>query len=225
MRAEVRERLQATEIALRDTRLENVTLRERDTKNLLRITHLENTAQRQQPTDSPQFMLRIQELDSENKDLRKELAAQVTESGKHLSEQIRQKDQEANKLQKQLSQSQASLGEARGQAADAERAKTELEQQAVIIREQVRTESSKTLEAQLSKLKLEHQTAILQIVAQVKQGYSDDLNSQLKTTRENYEKATTQLNTLQAEKDKLQKQAVGYEASLVEAHTSRVAAV
>lgn len=115
MKATIRERLQTSETSLRDARLQVVTLQHKDSEQSGKILSLEADARNCQP--DAQTLLRLQGIDSLNKELRIDLATRVAEA-KSLLEQIQHKEDTITNLRDQYAQTLTSLEAARQQAAD-----------------------------------------------------------------------------------------------------------
>lgn len=164
MRATVRERLHSTEVSLRDAKQEVLALQVENKDHLRRISMLENDRGNRQPAVDPHMLLRIQDTDTSNKELRKEQATLNAEVHS-LGDQIGQKDKDLQQLQAQLTESQAVIERTRDQASLIEQEKLNCEEQAVVEREQLRERLSQAASVELAGLHSEYQNAIQKLKA------------------------------------------------------------
>lgn len=195
MRATVRERLQATESSLADARREVMALQLRDQEQSKRIVALETVATRaqSQPADAPQSLLRIQELDSRNRDLRSEIVTSRKEAA-DLSGQLRQSSTDAKEVTERLVTTQKQLEAAYKETTRWREEKSTSERQAIFGREQLRKELSKAASMQLASMESEHMNAIKR------------LKLEKSPAEEKLKNVTRQVNMLKAEKEKSEKE-------------------
>lgn len=194
VKAEVRGRLQAAETALRDARLEAVTLKQKDAEQSRRIVTLESEMLRpHQPIQDAGTLLRLQEVDSHNKDLRQDLAVRTTEATT-LGEQVRSKDDELEKFQGHWAHTQRELEEARREIAKLQEEKVNGERQAIEDREEMRGQLSRTAKLQLDNMKSAHLNAMQQ------------LKIQKSPVEKKYNEVSTQLKIMRNEKERIEKE-------------------
>lgn len=189
MRATVRERLHSTEVLLRDAKQEVLALQVEKKDHVRRITMLENDRGSRQPAVDPHMLLRIQETDTSNKELRKEQATLNAEVNS-LGDQIRQKDENLQQLQTQLTESQAVIERTRDQATLIEQEKMDCEEQAVVEREQMRERLSQAASLELAGLHSDYQNAIKKLKA-------------ASSLDEKFQEAEKQLSVAQSEQKRL----------------------
>lgn len=210
MKATIRERLQATESSLRDARQEVLTLRLKDQEQSRRVVALETVAARaqNQPAETPQSLLRIQELDSRNRDLQSEIFT-LRKEATDLSSQLQQSSADAREGTERVTTIRDQLEAAREAMTRLQEEKSTSERQAIFEREQLRKELSKAANMQLASMQSEHMNIIQQLKLE-----KSPAEEKLKTV-------TRQFNTLRAEKEKAEKQNVQLEVSLQAAHSER----
>lgn len=203
MKATVGERLQATETALTNARLEVLALQSRDQEKSRKIVALEVEAaqDRSQPTEAPQTMLRIQELDSKNKDLQHEISA-LTKEATELSDQLQQRTADVTGLVGRLADTETLLENSRRETTAIQKEKAASEERALVDRESMRKELSSAANMQLANVRNEHMNVVQQL--KLKKSPADD---KLKDV-------TRQLSVLQIEKERYEKDNGQLKASL-----------
>ena len=206
VKATLRERLQATEAALRESRLEVVALqRENREQSHKIVAHETERVRPQQLVENSQILLRLQDVDSNNRDLHRQLEKMQTEAAS-LSTQLQQRTEYAERLDERLIDTQVQLQDAR-HATEVVRKeeKSKYEKQAAQelddLRKKLLADASRDLEA----VKTDHQSQMQQLRVRK----SPDSN------------ATKQCVTLRLEKDRLEKQAGQLKASLDEMQKER----
>lgn len=205
VKATLRERLQATETALREARIEVVALQRENREQSHKIVGYETErAKPQQPVD---ILLRLQEVDSRNRDLHHELEKMQTEAAS-LSTQLQQRDKDAKRLDERLIDTQVQLQEARHQTEVAQNEKLEHEQQAIQQRNDLRTKLLTDASRELEAVKTDHQSQMQQLRVR-------------KSPDDKFSNATKQCVTLRLEKDKLEKQTGQLKASMDEMQKER----
>lgn len=201
MRATVRERLHSTETALRDSRLQVVALHQKEAEHVRRMTIMENDWKGRQPVEDSQISIRLQETNSLNINLRRDLATQTAEVNS-MGEQLQQREEELHLLKTHSAETQALLEEARQQTATIQSEKLKVEEQAVIEREEMRSRLSKAASLELANLKSTH----LDLMQQSKAKDSP--------TEEKYREAANQLIITRKEKERIEKDAIITKSSL-----------
>ena len=164
VRATVRERLQATESSLADARREIVALRLKDEEQSRRVVGLETDVARAQSRSAevPQAMLRIQELDSRNKELQSEVVT-FNKDAAVLSDRLQQRYTEVQDLTERLSVVQKKSKAATEETSRLRDEKSASERTATLEREQLRNELSKAASIQLATVESEHMHVIQQL--------------------------------------------------------------
>ena len=205
VKATLRERLQATETALREARIEVVALQRENREQSHKIVGYETEiAKPQQPLD---ILLRLQEVDSRNRDLHRELEKMQTEAAS-VSTQLQQRTKDAERLDERLIDTQVQLQEARHQTEVVRNEKLEYEKQAVQQRDDLRTKLLTDASRELEAVKTDHQSQMQQLRVR-------------KSPDDKFSNATKQCVTLRLEKDKLEKQAGQLKASMDEMQKER----
>lgn len=214
VRATVRERLQATESSLADARREIISLRLKDQEQLGRIASLETVAARaqSQSAEAPQTLLRIQELDSRNRDLQSEIDILRKENA-DLSSQLQRSSTDAREVTVRLATMQEQLEAAREETARSREEHSTSERQAMLEREQLRKELSKAASTQLASMQSEHMNVIQQ------------LRLDKSPAEEKLKSLTKQVNMLKVEKDKYEKETAQLQALLKGAQSETEAVV
>lgn len=208
VKATLRERLQATETALREARLEVVALqRENREQSHKIIAHETERAKPQQPADNSHILLRLQEVDSSNRDLHRELRKMQTEAAS-LSTQLQQRTKDAERLDERLMTTQVQLQETRHETEVLRNEKLEYEKQAVQQRDDLRTKLLADASRELEEVKTDYQSQMQQLRVR-------------KSPDDKFSNATKQCVMLRSEKDKLEKQAGQLKASLDEMQKER----
>lgn len=208
VKATLRERLQATETALREARIEVVALqRENREQSHKIVAHETERARLQQPVDNSLILLHFQEVDSRNRDLHRELEKIQTEAAS-ISTQLQQRTEDAQRLDECLIDTQVQLQEARHETEVLRNEKLEYEKKAHQECEDLRTKLLNDASRELEVVKADHQSQMQQLRVR-------------KSPDDKYSNATKQCVTLRLEKDKLEKQASQLKASLDEMQKER----
>ncbi len=208
VKATLRERLQATETALREARIEVVALQRKDREQTHKIVALEaERAKPQQPVDNSHILLRLQEVDSTNQDLHRELENMRTQAAS-LSTQVQQRTKEAERLDERLIDTQVQLQEARRETEVVRDEKLEFEKQALQQREDLKTELLKGASKELEAVKTDHLSQMQQL-------------RERKSPDDKFSQATKQCVILRSEKDALEKRAGQLKSSLDEMQKER----
>ena len=214
VRATIRERLQATESSLTDARREIVALRLKDQEQSRRVVELEtDVAQAQsRSAEVPHAMLRIQELDSRNKDLQSEVVT-LSKDAAVLSDQLQQRSTEAQDLTERLAVAQERFQAATEKTARLREEKSASERTATFEREQLRNELSKAASMQLASVESEHMNVIQQ------------LKLEKLPVEEKLQSVTKQNDLLRAEKEKGKEEIRQLQALLKEARNNTEAVI
>ena len=208
VKATLRERIQATEIALREARIEVVALQRENREQSYKIAGYETEiAKPQQSVDISHMLIRLQEVDSRNRDLHRELEKMQTEAAS-LTTQLQQRTKDAEQLDERLINTQVQLQEARHETEVAQNEKLEYEKQAHQECEDLRTKLLNDASRELEAVKIDHQSQMQQWRVR-------------KSPDDKFSNATKQCVTLRSEKDKLEKQAGQLKASLDEMQKER----
>ena len=208
VKATLRERLQATETALRVARIEVVALQRKDQEQSHKIVaHETERAKPQQPVDNSHILLRLQELDSRNRDLQRELESMQTQAAS-LSTQVQQRTMDAVRLDERLIDTQVQLQEARHETEVVREEKLEFEKQALQQCEDLRTKLLKDASKELEAVKTDHLSQMQQLRVR-------------KSPDDKFSHVTKQCVILRSEKDGLEKQASQLKASLDEMQKER----
>ena len=208
VKATLRERLQATETALRETRIEVVALQRKDREQSHKIVvHETERAKPQQPVDNSHILLRFQDLDSRNRDLQRDLDNMQTQAAS-LSTQVQQKTKDVVHLDERLIDTQVQLQEARHETEVVRAEKLEIEKQALQQCEDLRTKLLKDASKELEAMKADHLSQMQQLRVR-------------KSPDDKFSQATKQCIILRSEKDLLEKQANQLKASLDEMQKER----
>lgn len=210
VRATVRERLHATETSLAEARNEVAALQFNNQEQSRRIVTLETIATRaqSQPAETPQTLLRIQELESQNRNLESEIVTLRKEAA-DISSQFQQSSTDAREVNERLAATQEELEAANRRTVRLQEEKSTSERQAVFEQEQLRKELSTTANMQLEYMKDEHMETIQQV------------RLEKFSAEEKLKNVTKQLNALKVENQKSEKE-VG---SLKEALSRKEAAI
>ncbi len=214
VRATIRAQLHATESSLADARREVAALRLKEQEQSRRIVTLEiDVAKAQtQPAESPQVLLRIQELDSRNKDLQSEIVSLKKEYA-DLSSQLQQSSTEARNVTECLATAQAKLEATQEETARLREEKSTSETQATLEREQLREELSNAANMQLANMQSEHMNAIHQ------------LKLERSPAEEKLKNVTKQVDMLRAEKEKVEIETSQLRSLLKEARNEKEAVI
>ena len=202
VKATIRERLQITESSLADARREVQTLRLRDQEQSQKIMVLENVAARaKSPTaEASQALLRIQELDSRNRDLQTEIVT-LNKEAAETSGQLQRHSVTAREMTERLATTQRQLETTREEVTRLREEMLASEKKVIIEREQLRKELSKAANSQLSGMQSEHMNAIQQLRVEKSQA-EEKLKSvtrevnMLKAGKENSSKEISRLQAL-----------------------------
>ena len=214
VRATVRERLQATESSLVDARREAETLRLKDQEQSRRVVALEVDVAKAQShsAEVPQALLRIQELDTLNKDRQNcivTLRIEVTD----LSGQLQQSSTEAREVAERLATAQEKLETANKETARSREEKSANERQAVLQQEQLRKDLSKAANIQLESMQCEHMNTVQQ------------LRLEKSPIEEKLKSVSKQIIMLKAEKEKAEVETRKLQAMLKESQSEKEAVV
>ena len=195
VRATIRERLQATETSLVDARQEVAALRLRDQEQSGKIVALETVVAKAQtqPAEAPQSLLRIQELDSRNKDLQSDIATMKKEA-EDLSSQLQQTSTEVRNVTDRLAEAQSKFEATRREVMRLEEEKSTSERQASLEQEQMRKELSKAANMELSSERSKHMNDV------------QHLKLEKSATEERLKSVTIQVNVLKSEKARSEKE-------------------
>ena len=214
VRATVRERLQATESSLADARNEVIALRLDKQEQLRRIVTLETIAARaqSQPAEGPQTLLRIQELESRNRELESEVVT-VRKEAEVLSSQLDQNVTDAREVTEHLNAVQGQVEAANRETTRLQEEKSTSERQAIFEQEQLRKDFSTATNTRLEQMKTEHMNVIQQLKSEV-----SPAEGKLKI-------ANKQLSLLKVEKEKSEKETQNFRALLKEVQNKKEAAI
>lgn len=203
VRATIRERLQAAESSLADTRQEVAALRLKNQEQSRTIVALETVAARaqSQPTEAPQSLLRIQELDSRNKDLQSEIVT-LRKEASDLSSQLEQNATDAREVTERVATTRDRLEAALEETTRLREEKSTSERHAMLEREQLRKELSNTANLQLASMQSEHMNVIQQ------------LKLEKSPAEEKLKNVTRQVNMLKTEKEASEKETAKLQALL-----------
>ena len=208
VKATLRERLEATETALREARIEVVALQRKDREQSHKIIAFETErAKPQQPVDNSHIILRLQEIDSRNRDLQRELEIMQTKAAS-LSTQVQQRTKDAERLDERLIDTQVQLQEARHETEVVRGEKLQFEKQARQQCEDLRTKLLEDASKELESVKADHQSQMQQLKVR-------------KSPDDKFTQATRQCVILRSEKDSLEKEASQLKASLDEMQKER----
>lgn len=212
IRATVRERLQAAESSLAEARQEVAALRLKNQEQSRKLVALETvvTKAQSQPAEAAQFLIRIQELDSQNRSLESETVVLRKEAA-DLSSRLQQSSTDAKEVTERLATTKEQLGAAREETIRLREGNTESERQAIVEQEALRKELSKAANMQLASMQSEH----LNVVQQLK--------LEKFPTEEKLKNVTRQCNVMKAEKEKSEKETVRLQKLLKGAHSEQEA--
>ena len=202
VKATIRERLQITESSLADARREVETLRLRDQQQSQKIMALENVAARaKSPTaETSQAFLRIQELDSRNRDLQTEIVTLKKEAAE-TSGQLQHHSFTARETTERLATTQRQLETTCEEVTRLREEMSASEKNVIIEQEQLRKELSKAANSQLAGMQSEHMNAIQHLGLEKSQA-EEKLKSvtrevnMLKAGKENSNKEISRLQAL-----------------------------
>lgn len=197
-KATIRERLQATETALAETRQRALALESKEQLDIKRISSLELDLAKLQSRDSesPQMMIRFQELDKHNSELKDEVAASRQEV-LEISRQLNAKSDESSHLDQRVKNLEFQLDEASIEANKLTDERLAYEAKVVAEREQLRQQLSQAANAEEARLESNYRNQIQQLL-------------QMKTAAESEsEERKRHLEMLQVEKDVIEGVASG----------------
>ena len=161
---------------------------------------------------SPQALLRIQELDSRNKDLQQEVVT-LSKDAAILSNQFQQISAEAKEVTERLAAAQEALEAAHKEAAKSREEKSASEEQAMVEREQLRKDLSEAANLQLASKKSEHMEAVQQLTLE-----KSAVEEKLKSVAE-------QVDLLIVEKERAEMGSSTLQALLEEARSEKEAVI
>ena len=195
VRATVRERLHATETSLADARNEVIALQVKDQEQSRRIITLETIATRaqSQSAETPQTLLRIQDLDSRNRNLENEIVT-LRKEATDISSQFQQSCTDAKEVTERLAAIQEQLEAANRKTIRLQEEKSIGERQAVFELEQLRKALSTATDKQLEYTKDEHMRTIQQV------------RSEKYSAEQKLKNVTKQLGALKAENQRSEKE-------------------
>ena len=193
MKATVRERLQETDAALKDTRLELAKIQQQDGEKSRMIAALEAKTIDMRRLEDPKTVLRLQELESLNQELRDTVNTQST-NVTSLSEKLRLKQEESNDLQTQLNEFKSQLDTAHQQFSAVREDKVHYTKRAALEREELRSHLSKAAMQELDDERSKHLNEIQQ------------LNLAQSTVEEKYKETSLQLIMVRHEKERREKE-------------------
>ncbi|KAL6714242.1 hypothetical protein ACLMJK_007665 [Lecanora helva] len=200
MKAAVSERLQASEKALQDARIEKIRLELKISEQSSRIAVLENDTRSCELREDPRLILRIQELDTQARDLRNDMDTTIKERDA-LHDQMQQKNCTLEQMQAELLDTQKQLGSSRQQTDDLRHEKSQCERKAEEKSEEMRKQLSQAADEELDALRSNH----LNELQKIKLDHVLD-------EKKNKESAL-ELHKLQKEKEELERQATDANAS------------
>lgn len=205
VKATVRERLQATETSLAEARNEAIALRLQNHEQSRKIVHLETAAAgaQIQPAETPQTLLRIQELVARNSNLQSEVVT-VRKEAADVSSQLLQRSTEAKEIRERLAAIQDQVEAANREIMRLQEEKIINERQAIVEQNQLRTELSKAAYIQLENVKTD---------------FAQQVRLEKSPAEEKLKIATKQLGTLRIEKDRSEKEAGNLQVLLKEAQS------
>ena len=214
VRATIRERLQASESSLADARQEVAALRLKDGEQSRTIVALETVAARaqSQPTEDPQSLLRIQELDSRNRDLQNEIL-RVRKEATDLSTKFEQSATDAREVTERLATTREQLEAMLEETTRLREEKSTSESHAMLEREQLRKELSNAANLQLASMQSEHMNVIQQ------------LKLEKSPIEERLKNVTRQVNMLKAEKGKSETETAQLQSLLKAAQNEKEAVI
>ena len=212
VRATVRERLQASENSLTGARQEVVALRLKDQEQSRKIVALETDVAKaqSQPAEKPQALLRVQELDSRNKDLQSDITI-LRKEAEDLCRQLQQSSTETRDVTECLSAVQEKLETTREDTVRLQEENAAGERQAALEREQLRQDLSNAANMQLSSAQSEHMNVVQQ------------LKLESSATEEKLKSVTMQIANIKAEKTKSEKENVRLQVLLREVQNDKEA--
>lgn len=189
-KATIRERLQATETALAKTRQRALALESKEQLDIQRISSLELEVAKIQGrvSESPQLMIRFQELNIHNSELKDQVAASQQET-LEISRQFKAKSDESSDLDQRVKNLEFQLDEARIETNKIADEKLAYEAKAVAETEQLRQQLSQAANCEEVRLESNYRNQIQQL-------------RQMKTAAESEsEERKRHLEMLQVEKD------------------------
>ena len=185
IRAALRERVSATDCALRDARLQIINLQHKDQEQSSKISTLEDSlAHTRAHIDHSSTLLRFQELDTRNKDLEREMAS-ARAKATSLTKQVETTSDDLEGLQGRIADTQSQLEEARRETEVLRIEKSSCEQQATRQLEQLRKE--------LANVRKELNTKPKQSLTEEKLSHVTKQFSLIKADKEKAEQETAQM--------------------------------
>ena len=202
VKATIRERLQITESSLADARREVETLRLKDQEQSRRIMALDTVAARAKSAtaEASQALLRIQELDSRNRDLQTNIAT-LNKEAAGTSGQLQCSSITTREVTERLGTTQRQLETTREEVTRLREEMSANEKRVILEREQLRKELSKAANSQLASMQSEHMNAIQQLrlekspVEEKLKSVTREVNT-LKVGNENSNRKLSQLQAL-----------------------------
>lgn len=195
-KATVRERLQATEVALAANRQRALDLENKENDNVQRISSLELELVKAQGrgSDSPQMMVRFQEVSTCNAELKDRVAASRQEVSE-LSRQLKGESEEHHKLDLWVENLERKLAEARAEVQKLADERSSFEAKALAEGDLLRQQLSQAASLEEARLESQYQNEIQQL-------------RQLKMAAENEAKESKRhMDMLQVEKDVVESEA------------------
>ena len=159
-KATIQERLQATEAALRDARVDSAMLKTREEGNFHRIASLENQVSQMQVQPAaaaaiaPETLLRLHDLETHNRDLARQRSTMQMEVAA-LSDQLQQKNRDVEIANGQLASIQLQLEEAQAKYAAMQEQQSSLRKEVAVQCDQVTKELSQIANLERANLKRE----------------------------------------------------------------------
>ena len=164
MKATVHERLQASEVQVRDVRLDAIRYKNREQENLTKIASLEAQVSqvRSELNVVPETYLRLHDLETCNKELIQESSNSKKEASA-LSKQLQQKAKDIDSLNGRLSGLQLQLEDTQASNAAIQEVKISCQNEALVQRDKLREELSHAASVELTGVKSELVNALRQL--------------------------------------------------------------
>ena len=201
IKATVREQLQASELALQKARVDLVEVQRKDSEHLGKIAVLENELRARQPVVNDQVFLRLQILETNNKDLRRDLGHKSRELDS-LSKQMRKKDEDMQQLEDRLLVVHTQLEESHKEIEGLHSDKFQHQKQATQEKEEIRQSLTKAADQELEALKSKHLDAI------------QHLKFEQSPFEKKHKEVSLQLVMMRNEKESFEKEAAEVKAAL-----------
>lgn len=193
IKAALRERVSATDCALRDARLQIIDLQHKDQEQSRKISTLEDSlAHTRAPVDHSFTLLRFQELDTRNKDLEGEMASARAEATS-LTKQAEKTSNDLEGLQGRMADTKSQLEEARRETEVVREEKSSCEQQATRQLEQLRKELTDSANKELANVRKELNTKPKQSLTEEKLSNVTKQFILMKADKEKVEQETAQM--------------------------------